>query len=63
MRPRTGKGIRWRSAVGREVGWLCVTLALNFRATRASFTYSIDDPELATYLRIEERELETGGLN
>jgi hypothetical protein len=40
-----------------------VTLALNFRATRASFTYSIDDPELATYLRIEERELETGGLN
>jgi hypothetical protein len=36
---------------------------LELDAEREVGREGVDDPELASYLRIEERELEAGGLN
>ena len=49
--------VRFRRAVDRRALWLAED------AKRFTEEVRGDDPELAAKLRIEERELEAGGLN
>jgi len=69
--PRTRRLPRlasWRAAAGErwERHWLGDAVETFFRREDAErFIEEVlgDDPELASYLRIKERELEAGGLN
>jgi hypothetical protein len=55
--------VNFRSSVDHRLGDAIETFVRREDAERFVEEVRGDDPELASYLRIEERELEAGGLN